>query len=145
MTSQRWQHNRAVAAPPDAVEVEVPRWPAARGSARDRLASLPAGTPVVLCTSAPFARRRSRRLARTAGIELLREYLAFPSAAAPAYLVDDERQSIRFFVGHALVAPPGLRFSLPFELAVSAIRSLRPFRLLRLLAPGRVAVGRVAS
>ena len=37
---------------------------------------------------------------------MTREYLAFPSAASPAYLIDDAPQPIRVFIEHALVAPP---------------------------------------
>jgi hypothetical protein len=103
---------------------------------------LAAGTPVVLCAAAPFARRRLRRIARTGGVELQREYLAFPSVDAPAYLVDDARQPIRLFIEHALVVPPGMRVPLPVSFAVTAARRLRPARLLRLFAPGRLAVGR---
>jgi hypothetical protein len=75
-------------------------------------------------------------------VELVREYLAFPTAAAPAYLVDEAAPAVRFFIGHAFVAPPGLRISRLVELAVRAVRALEPTRLLRLLAPGRVVVGR---
>jgi hypothetical protein len=142
LTSARWRRNRAVVAPPGAVELEVPRSRSGRESVRAHLESLPPGTPVVLCTSAPFARTRARRLARASGVELVREYLAFPSAAAPAYLVDEAAPAVGFFIEHAFVAPPGLRVSLPVELAVRATRALRPTRLLRLVAPGRVAVGR---
>jgi hypothetical protein len=140
--STRWRGNRAVVAPPGSVEVDVPRSHAGQRAARARLSSLAAGTPVVLCAAAPFARRRIFRTARAAGVELRREYLAFPSAAAPAYLVDDERSPIRLFIEHALVVPPGMRVPLPVSLGVTAARRLRPARLLRLLAPGRLAVGR---
>jgi hypothetical protein len=133
-----------VVAPPGAVEVDVPRSRSRRKDARALLASLAAGTPVVLCAAAPFARRRIRRIAREAGIELQREYLAFPSAATPAYLVGDARQPIRLFIEHALVVPPGMRVSPPVSFGVTAARRLRPARLLRLLAPGRLAIGRTA-
>jgi hypothetical protein len=142
LTSARWRSNRAVVAPPGAVELEVPRSRAGRESVRDRLAALAAGTPVVLWASAPFARRRVRRLAEETGVELVREYLAFPTAAAPAYLVDEAAPAIRFFIKHAFVVPPGLRISLLVELVVRAVRAIEPTRLLRLVAPGRVAVGR---
>ena len=54
----------------------------------------------------PAAARRCRAFAAAAGIELEREFLAFPSAAAPAYLVEDAPAPVRLFVATVLVAPP---------------------------------------
>ncbi len=121
----------------------MPRSRTRRRALRRRLETLTAGTPVVLCASAPFARRRVRELARQSGVELVREYLAFPTAAAPAYLVEENAPAVGFFIEHALVVPPGLRVPLPVEFAVSVVRALEPTRLMRLFAPGRVAVGRM--
>jgi hypothetical protein len=142
-TSERWRRNRAVVGPVGAVEVDLPRSRARRELAAEKVAALPAGTPVVLCASGAFARRRCRRFAHDVGIEVRREYLALPSAAAPAYLIDDAPQPIRVFIEHALVAPPGVRVSLSADLGVAFLRSFTPTRLLRLVAPGRVVVGRL--
>ncbi len=142
-TARRWRRNLAVVAPPGAVEVDLPRLRRGRLAAAARIAALRSGTPVVISASAPLARRRCRRFARENGVEVTRELLAFPSAAAPAYLVDDRPAPIRLFVEHALVAPPGLRLALPVDLGVGLVRALAPTRLLRALAPGRVAVGMV--
>jgi hypothetical protein len=144
LSTTRWERNRAVVAPPGALEVTVPRSPMRRRTLRRRLETIAAGTPVVLCATAPFARRRVRRLARQSGVQLVREYLAFPTAAAPAYLVEEDAAAVGFFIEHALVVPPGVRVPLPVELAVRVVRALEPTRLMRLVAPGRVAVGRVA-
>jgi hypothetical protein len=144
LSDARWERNRAVVAPPGALEVTVPRSPTRRRALRMRLETIAVGTPVVLCASAPFARRRVRKLARQGGLELVREYLAFPTAAAPAYLIEEDAAAVGFFIEHALVVPPGLRVPLPVELAVRVVRALGPTRLMRLVAPGRVAVGRVA-
>ncbi len=143
LSNTRWERNRAVVAPPGALEVSVPRSRTRRRALRRRLETITAGTPVVLCASAPFARRRVRKLARQSGVELVREYLAFPTAAAPAYLVEEDATAVGFFIEHALVVPPGLRVPLPVEFAVRVVRALEPTRLMRLFAPGRVAVGRV--
>lgn len=143
ITSERWRRNRAVVGPVGAVEVDLPRRHARRAAVAVRVASLPAGTPVILCASAPFARRRCRRFALDVGIDMAREYLAFPSVASPAYLIDDAPHPIRVFIEHALVAPPGVRFSIPGDLGVAFLRSFTPTRLLRLVAPGRVVVGRL--
>jgi hypothetical protein len=142
-TSERWRRNRAVVGPVGAVEVDLPRSRARRELAAEKVAALPAGTPVVLCAAGAFARRRCRRFAHDVGIEVRREYLALPSAAAPAYLIDDAPQPIRVFIEHALVAPPGVRVSLSADLGVAFLRSFTPTRFLRLVAPGRVVVGRL--
>ena len=74
--------------------------------------------------------------------QLVREYLAFPTAAAPAYLIEEDAAAVGFFIEHALVVPPGLRLPLPVEFAVRVVRAVQPTRLMRLVAPGRVVVGR---
>jgi hypothetical protein len=92
--------------------------------------------------SAPGAAGRCRAFASAAGVELEREYLAFPSAAAPAYLVEDAPAALRLFVENILVAPPRVPFSRAVEGALSLLRRSRSWRTVRTLAPGRVAVGR---
>ena len=71
-----------------------------------------------------------------------REYLAFPSAEAPAYLVEDEPASVRVFVQTVLAVPPRTALALPMHLAFRVLRSFGTWRLTRMLAPGRVVVGR---
>ena len=87
---------------------------------------------------------RCKAFASAAGLELEREYLAFPTAAAPAYLVEDARASVRLFTSNVLAAPPRTRLSLPIELGVALLRAAKSWRLVRTLAPGRVVVGRRA-
>ena len=100
------------------------------------------GTRVVLSASAPGAAARCRAFASAAGIELEREYLAFPTAAAPAYLVEDTPAPVRLFVTNVLMAPPSTRFALPMEIGLGLLRRLKSWHLVRALAPGRVVVGR---
>lgn len=143
ISAARWRENWRVAGGGEALHVELPRTRTAR---RARLASVRAlepGAAVVLSASAPGAAARCRSFAAAAGLELEREYLAFPTAAAPAYLVEDAPAPVRLFVSNVLVAPRG-RWSLPFELAIELVRRARSWRLVRVLAPGRVAVGRRA-
>jgi hypothetical protein len=106
--------------------------------------ALAAGTPIVLCASAPAAIARCRAFASKAGVELEREYLAFPSAAAPGYLVEDAPAPVRVFVQTVLVTPPRTRTALstPIGVGLSVLRALNPWRLIRAIAPGRVVVGR---
>jgi hypothetical protein len=138
----RWQKNWLVVGPPDAVEVDLGRPGAARGAPRARVRGLPAGTPVVLRASAPLAHRRSVAFASGADIEVERAYLAFPSAAAPAYLVEDAQAPVRVFVASVLVTPPGFAWPTAMDAALRLLRTLAPWRLIRAVAPGRVVVGR---
>ena len=103
---------------------------------------IPPGTPVVLCASAPGAIGRCRRFAADAGVQLEREYLAFPSAGSPAYLVEDASSTIGVFVDTVLVTPPRTPLSTPIEACLGLVRALRPWSLIRRIAPGRVVVGR---
>jgi hypothetical protein len=142
--AQRWSSNWVVAGPPGAVRVDLPRSPLQRRPALERVLALPAGSPVVLAASAPGARRRCRSFAARAAIVPEREFLAFPSSAAPGCLVEDTRPSIALFVDAALLAPPGTGLSAAVDVAVAVVRAARPWRLVRLLAPGRLVVGRRA-
>ena len=103
---------------------------------------IPPGTPVVLCASAPGAIGRCRRFAADAGVQLEREYLAFPSAGSPAYLVEDAPSTIGVFVKTVLVTPPRTPLSTPIEACLGLLRALSPWSLIRRIAPGRVVVGR---
>jgi len=101
-----------------------------------------AGTRVGLSASAPRAAARCRAFASAAGLELEREYLAFPTAAAPAYLVEDAPAPVRLFITNVLAVPPRTRFSVPMEIGLHLLRAFKSWRLVRALAPGRVVVGR---
>jgi hypothetical protein len=128
-------------APPGAVAVDLGRSATKRRAHGRSIRELPPATPVVLRASAPAAIARCRRFAAEAGIDIEREYLAFPSARAPAFLVEDAAQTIGVFVETALVTPPRTPFSTPIEACLGALRALRPWRLMRRIAPGRVVVG----
>jgi hypothetical protein len=142
MGDLRWRANWRAVGPPGAARAHIGRsWAGRRPLARS-LRALPAGTPVVLSTPAPGATRRARRVAAAAGIAVEREYLAFPSASAPAYLVEDAPGSVRFFAATLLVAPPGMALGGAVETGLAALRAAGPWRLTRLLAPGRIVVGR---
>lgn len=138
----RWRNNWLVVSPAGSLRVDLRRSAAKRRDLTKAIRDLPAGAPVVLFASAPGAIRRCRSFASTAGIGLEREYLAFPSAAAPGYLVEDAPATVRVFVEDVLVAPPGAAFSTPIQLGLSLLRGLSPSRVIRRLAPGRVVVGR---
>jgi hypothetical protein len=139
--SDQWRGNWQVLCRPGAVCLRPgPRIGTRRAAVGEALA-LPMGTPVVLLARAPGAAGRCRRFAARAGIELEREYLAFPSAARPGFLVEDAPAATRFFL-ETLPPPPRPLVGPVVEAAIGAIRLLGPWRLLRGLSPGRVAVGR---
>ena len=138
----RWRNNWLVVSPAGAVPVDVQRSASKRRTLKRRIRDLPPGTPVVLFGSAPGAIRRCRTFASKAGIELEREYLAFPSARAPAYLVEDAPVSVRAFVRTILVVPPQTALATPMQLGLSLLRTFSPWRPIRAIAPGRLVVGR---
>ena len=140
--AHRWRDNWRSLTADGAVRVELSRSRESRRSAHAAVGALAPGSSVVLSAPAPGAARRCRAFASAAGIELEREYLAFPTAAAPAYLVEDAPAAVRLFTTDVLAAPPRTRFSSLIELGVALLRSLKSWRLVRALAPGRVAVGR---
>jgi hypothetical protein len=142
ISAERWRENWRSVSGGDALRVELSR---SRPERRAKLAAiheLASGTRVVITASAPGAAGRCRAFASEAGLELEREYLAFPTAGAPAYLVQDAPAPVQLFISNVLVAPPRSRLSLPIEIGLGLLRRLRSWRLVRLLAPGRVVVGR---
>jgi hypothetical protein len=141
--ADRWRDNWRVVGPPGSVRVVVARRRRA-GSRPPEVAELPLGTPVVLLDSGPGALRRSRRFAAAAAVRLESEYLAFPSAATPAYLVEDSPAVLRTFVTHVLVAPPRTVVSAIVDAGLWLLRLWTPWRVVRRVAPGRVTVGRRA-
>jgi hypothetical protein len=139
---KRWRNNWMAISPANAVRLDLQRSVAKRRALKQRVRDLPAGTPVVLLGSAPGAIRRCRTFASKAGIELEREYLAFPSARAPGYLVEDAPAPVRTFVKTVLVAPPRTALSTPIQVGLGVLRAFSPWRPIRMVAPGRVVVGR---
>lgn len=144
VAGQHWSSNWLVVSPPGAVRVDVPRSAAARRCALRSVRALPAGTAIVLHAPAPGAIRRCNAFAAQAGITAEREFLAFPSAAAPGCLVEDARPAIVVFARSVLVAPPGAALVGAIEAVLGVLRVIRPWRTLRALAPGRIVVGRLA-
>jgi hypothetical protein len=140
-TVERWRQNRHVVAPVDAFVADVLPLRRASDAVIREIGSLPAGSPVVLCSPPPFARRRCRRFASAAGIDIHREYLALPTAGAPAYLVEDAPAATAYFVGSILVPPPRTIWAGPFRLGLAVISKLaNPGRIVRVIAP-RLVVG----
>lgn len=137
---ERWRQNPLVLAPADAFVAEVAPL-RTTAALLGEVASLASGSPVILCSPPPFARRRCRRFASAAGVDIQREYLAVPTAAAPAYLVEDAPVAIAYFLRSILVPPPRTIWAAPFRLCLSAVSKLaNPGSIVRVLAP-RLVVG----
>jgi len=131
---------------PGTLQVDLPGSAAARRRLRQQICTLPAGTAVVLCCAAVGSRRRCRRFARVAGIELLREYVAIPSALAPTCYVEDTPQALRYFFSQLLALPRGGAVkSALLGAAKTAARLPFPWQALGAVAPIRVAVGRIPT
>lgn len=143
ISTERWQDNWRFATSGGAIHVKLTRTRGRRHWILGAVRELAVGTPIVLSASAPGAARRCRAFASAAGIECEREYLTFPTAAAPAYLVQDAPAPVRLFVASMLAAPPRARFSLPLEIGFGLLRRFKSWRVVRALAPGRIVVGRV--
>lgn len=140
--SARWRENWRLVSPAGAIRIDLRRSRAGRDDALRYVRELPMGSGVVLCASAPGAARRCRRFAAEAGVALEREYLTFPSASEPAYIVEAARAPLELFIRSVLVAPPAIPFSGAIGAGLAVVRRTRPSRLLRALAPGRIVVGR---
>jgi hypothetical protein len=139
---ERWRDNWLVVSPDGSLRVDLRRGRARRRAQSDAVRQLPAGTPVAVFATAPGAIGRCRSFASEADIQVEREYLAFPNAATPGYLVEDAPVSVGLFVERFLTSPPRSRFSRPLEAGFGLLRRLDSWRLIRTIAPARVAVGR---
>jgi hypothetical protein len=138
---KRWENNWRIVGREGAVRVDLGRSAVGRRALRRAVRELPPETPVAMIAAAPRARARARAFATTVGIEVEREYLAFPSAASPAYLVEDAQAPIRLFLDRILVPPPRSIWSTPIDIVLKVLRAL-PWRVIRTTAPGRIVVGR---
>jgi hypothetical protein len=129
----------------EAVHVDVPESSTRQRRLHRQMRTLPVGTTVVLCSNALGSRWRCRRFARDGGIEVLREYIAIPSAHMPTCYVEDTPKALRYFFSQLLALPKGgAVVSAVFGVAKRAFRVI-PYPWLGAVAPARIIVGRVAA
>ena len=140
--AERWAGNVEAVGVPGAMRADLECSRGERRALARSIRELPAGATVIVSAAAPGAIGRCRSFAAWAGIEVEREYLAFPSARAPAFLVEDAPASVGHFVRTVLVPPPGSGFADLIDGVMSLLRRLRAWSLVRIVAPGRVVVGR---
>jgi hypothetical protein len=80
-------------------------------------------------------------MARRAGLAIHHEYLAVPSAARPAFLIEDAPASVEYFCGRVLTIPPGpVAEALLIEVALRVIQGIRPWAWMGAAVPGRMVV-----
>lgn len=136
--SLAWERNLEVLAPPGTMRLPARggrrRWAGVR-----RVRALPSGASVLVWGPA----RSCRRLARSAGIEVDREFIAIPSVRSPIYLVERAPEPINYFCSTLLTLPPGTSLLAPLGEAVLAfVRVVRRSPWIGSVLPGRVLVGR---
>ena len=131
--------------PPTSTWIDVPRSRVTRERAAYAVRRLPPGAPVVLADRGIGSRRRSRALARLASVDVDRELLAIPSADAPDYVVDDDRDAVAGFWRGFVTVPPGATLTAPvITMAIRVVDALHAWSLVTLVVPGRYTVGRRA-
>ncbi|MEA2656530.1 MAG: hypothetical protein QOI23_1895, partial [Chloroflexota bacterium] len=129
---------------PAALQLDLPTAPGLRRQLQQQVRDLPPGSSVVICSTALGSRWRSRRFARDAGIEVLREYVAIPSASPPTCYVEETPLALRYFFTHVSALPGGgAAISALLAGAKSAARFVFPWALIGALAPTRIVVGRI--
>jgi hypothetical protein len=132
-----WRRNLSVLGPPDASYGDLPR--SIADARRDPVGG--DGSPLVL--GARASRGRTARLAAAAGRRVDRTFLAFPSLASPAYLVEASDAALSYFLAVAATVPPGVtRLALPVDLTMSLARRDASRRILSRRWRERVVVGR---
>ena len=137
MTSQ-WRRNLSALGPPDASYGHLPR---SIADARRGPVGGDGNHPIVLAAKA--SRGRTTRLAAAAGWRVDRAFLAFPSLASPAYLVEASDAAVSYFLAAAATVPPGItRLALPIDLTLSVARRDVSRRILTRRWRERVVVAR---
>ncbi len=127
-----------------ALHLELPVSPEVGSRLQRQIRSLAPGASVVLSCAAIGSRWLCRRFARDAGIEILREYVAIPSAAPPTTYVQETASVLRYFFTEVSVLPGGgAAISALLAAAKKTARFVFPAALIGALAPARIVVGRV--
>jgi hypothetical protein len=133
--ADRW----TVVLPRDAVVVDIGGGRRRQRATAAMVAGLDTGCSVVLRGS----RGAVRRVARDAGVGITRQLIPLPTRAAPAYLVEDDQASLSRLCADLLSVPPGLvRSAAPAGALLRLAARAAPFRSVRMLLPGRIAIGR---
>jgi hypothetical protein len=130
---------------PGSIRFTVPASTLAWRRLRHQVRNLAPGAPVVLtCAALGSARRRCRRFAREAGIEILREFVAIPSLDSPTCYIEDAHAALSYFFVDLLALPKGSSaISAPLLVMKRLARTFFPAALVGSVAPIRIIIGRV--
>jgi Phosphotransferase enzyme family len=138
----RWRENLRVLGLSGALRAPSPGTRSARRRLESRLRSAPRPSGVVLNGRGRSSRVRAS--ARSLGIDVEREFLAFPSHTAPAYLVESTTQAVEYFCTAIVTVPPGTTWmTLPIDLMLRTFRWQPPRDVMSVLTRNRVVVGRL--
>jgi lipopolysaccharide/colanic/teichoic acid biosynthesis glycosyltransferase/O-antigen/teichoic acid export membrane protein len=142
--SHAYENPLRLLTPAGAVHFDIPVESRARHDLLEKVRQLPAGSDVVLFSSAFGSRWRSHRFARSAGIKVLREYAAIPSAGPPTCYVEVTPLALRYFFTQVSMLPGGgAAISAVLAAAKKAARFLFPAALIGAFVPTRIVLGRV--
>jgi lipopolysaccharide/colanic/teichoic acid biosynthesis glycosyltransferase len=131
---------------PSAIQIELPASSASRHHLQRQVRELAPGTEVVVSCTALTSHWRTRRFAREAGIDVVREYVAIPGMAPPTCYVENTPLTLRHFFTQVSVLPGGgPTVSALLAAAKQAARFVFPAALIGALAPTRLMVGRVSA
>jgi len=84
-----------------------------------------------------------RRVARDARVGITRELIPLPTRALPAYLVEDDRGTLRRLCTDLLSVPPGVaRMAAPVDALLRLAAVVGPLPPVRRLLRWRIAIGR---
>jgi hypothetical protein len=125
-----------------AVQVRLPRPGSDVVDLSHLVQGLPSGTSVALWDATRRARRRCRRFAAGAELEIASEYLAIPSLESPLYLVEDTPETLRYFWSEVAALPFRSRFRGPAAVGLGLVRAFGLWRWTSLVLPQRIVIGR---
>lgn len=137
--SSTWTDRWRLLTPPDAVVIDIGVGRRGQRMAVTAVAGLRPGRNVVLRGS----HRAVRRVARDAQVGITRELIPLPTRALPAYLVEDDRGTLRRLCTDLLSVPPGVaRMAAPVDALLRLAAVLGPLPPVRRLLRWRIAIGR---
>lgn len=140
MDHQRWRDNLLVLGPKDALRTSVPKTRSAVERVQAQLRATEPGSGVVL--DGRVGTVGVRAVARSLGVQVQREFIAFPSLSSPAYLVESTPAAVEYFCSCILTVPPGTTWTtLPVDLGLRVLQRSAPREVLRALIHNRVVVG----
>jgi hypothetical protein len=136
--SSTWTDRWRLLTPPDTVVIDIGGGRRGQRMAVATVAGLSPGCNVVLRGSHGAV----QRVARDARVGLTRELIPLPTRVLPAYLVEDDRGSLRRLFTDLLSVPPGMdRLAAPADALLRLAARVAPLPPVRRLLRWRIAFG----